>query len=125
LGELGVIFGMCAIYTGIYVSVGIYQADFHILTAIAAFIGLFIGCAVGIIIQDIGRSMIYVCVSAVSAIAIAVTLIVLPPFLAGEYEMVNYALLPTMQLITLPAIFATMFSLFGTALGYFIGDSLK
>jgi hypothetical protein len=55
---------------------------------------------------------------------VAVTLLVSPPLLAGEHEIVNYALLPTIQLIVLPTIFTVTFSLFGAALGYFIADSL-
>ena len=124
LGEMGVVLGSCAIYTSVYVSVSVFQARFDVLTGLSAIIGLIVGCAVGILVLDIGRSMLYVCVSAISAIVVAVTLLVSPPLLAGEHEIVNYALLPTIQLIVLPTIFTVTFSLFGAALGYFIADSL-
>jgi len=125
LGEIGVMLGSCSIYTSVYVSISVFQAQFDVLTGISAFIGLIVGCTVGILVLDIGRGMLYVCVSAISGLVVAVTLLVSPPLLAGEHEIVNYVLLPTIQLVVLPSIFTIMFSLFGAALGYFIADSLQ
>ncbi len=124
LGEIGIVLGSCMVYTCVYVYISVFQAQFDVLTGISAFIGLIVGCAIGILVLDIGRSMIYICVSAISGIFVAVALLVSPPLLAGEYEIANYALLPTIQLVVLPVIFAITFSLFGAAIGYFVADSL-
>jgi len=125
LGELGVFGGLCAVFTGTFVSIGVYSAQFELLTGLSAFVGLLGGCIAGMLVFDISRSMIYACISAVVSIGLAVTLLLLPPLMAGENEIANYALLPTLQLVVLPAVFTVMFSLFGAALGYFIGDYLQ
>jgi hypothetical protein len=120
LQQSAIVLGLMAIYTNLYLGVSVLHMDIAYLFIVSIIVSI-IG---GVLIFDMARSIIYLCFSASSGMAIATTLVTLPALLKNDYALFNYVLLPTIQSMALPLIFTFTVSLFGAMIGYFIADSL-
>jgi hypothetical protein len=119
--EFAIVLGLCAIYTNLYLYGNLVHIEFTYLVAISAVVSIIVGA----LIFNMARSIIYVCLSASSGVAMAVILTLSPILWAGDFPAFNYALFPTIHSITLLFITTLFISFFGAIIGDFLGESLR
>lgn len=119
LQESVIVLASCVNYACIFLMTFLFKLDIPIfLLGIAMVSFLF-----SLIVLNIKRSIIYVCVAVVIGAIISIVLLVSPPLAYGEIWAVRYQLESVVQSVGRLLIFAFAFSFVGSILGSFVGDA--
>ena len=121
LRGVSIILGLSVIYANLFMCTSILHLDVIFLCILSAVASIL----TGFLSLNLLRGLIYVCLSAFLGVVIAVFLILSPHLCVGEYLLFEYALLPTINSVTLPFIVAISVSLFGVITGSLIGETTE
>jgi hypothetical protein len=119
--EFAIVLGLCAIYTNLYLYGTLFHVEFPYLVAMSAAISII----VGILIFNIARSIIYICISASLGVVMSVILTLSPILWVGDLPGFNYALFPTIHSTVLLFITTFFVSFFGAIIGDFLSELIR
>jgi len=116
-----IILGLSVIYANLYMCTSILHFDVIFLCVLSAAASIL----TGFLSLNLLRGLVYICLSAFLGVVIAVFLILSPHLGAGEPLFFEYALLPTINSVTLPFIVTISVSLFGVITGSLIKETTE
>lgn len=83
-------------------------------------------CLMGIILVNMGKSLIYACVSLFLSTAIVTAIMTMPPVIIGEgASVIDEAVMSTLNAVSRILIFNLVVCIFGALLGSMIGELLE
>jgi hypothetical protein len=119
LKEMLIVLGLSISYANAYICNSILKLDIFFVFLISIIISLLAGA----LIFNLTKGLMYMFLSTFLGAVIAVLVMLSPALLAGEYALVDYALLPTINSITPPFVLTLIVSIFGVILGEFLQES--